>query len=62
MRVLGSNRPVAGLYPYDTLEEAVGLVNDFDYGLQAGIFTTDWSKALYAFEHETQALMIAWMR
>ena len=37
--------PVIGVNAYDTLDEAVGLVNDSDYGLQAGIYTRDIQKA-----------------
>ncbi|MBM4437916.1 MAG: aldehyde dehydrogenase family protein, partial [Actinobacteria bacterium] len=33
--------PVVVLIPYDTIEEAIALVNDSEYGLQAGLFTND---------------------
>ena len=33
--------PVVSVSPYETIEEAIGLVNDSKYGLQAGIFTSD---------------------
>ena len=40
--------PVVGINPYATLDEAIGLVNDSDYGLQAGIYTRDLQKAFSA--------------
>ena len=40
--------PVLGINPYATLEEAIALVNDSDYGLQAGIYTRDLQKAFTA--------------
>ena len=40
--------PVMGVNAYDTLDEAIALVNDSDYGLQAGIFTRDIQKAFAA--------------
>ena len=40
--------PVCGLWPYDTLEEAVSRANGTRYGLQAGIFTRDVKAALQA--------------
>jgi acyl-CoA reductase-like NAD-dependent aldehyde dehydrogenase len=36
--------------PYDTLDEAIDLANSTPYGLQAGIFTNNLQKALYAAE------------
>lgn len=42
--------PVASIVPYDDFDEAVRLVNDSPYGLQAGVFTRDlalaWKAAL----------------
>ncbi|MGD6875768.1 aldehyde dehydrogenase family protein [Bacillus infantis] len=35
--------PVVSVIFYDTLEEAIDLVNDSKYGLQAGIYTSDLS-------------------
>ena len=40
--------PVCGVWPYDTLDEAIALANGTRYGLQAGIFTRDVKAALYA--------------
>jgi acyl-CoA reductase-like NAD-dependent aldehyde dehydrogenase len=43
--------PLVSIYEYDTFEEAVRMVDDSPYGLQAGIFTNDLSKAFYAMDH-----------
>jgi acyl-CoA reductase-like NAD-dependent aldehyde dehydrogenase len=40
--------PVCGVWPYETLEEALALANGTRYGLQAGVFTRDLRKALRA--------------
>ena len=40
--------PVLGVNSYATLDEAIALVNDSDYGLQAGIYTRDLQKAFAA--------------
>jgi len=40
--------PVVGVNPFETLEEAIELVNRSDYGLQAGIYTRDIQKAFAA--------------
>jgi acyl-CoA reductase-like NAD-dependent aldehyde dehydrogenase len=40
--------PVVAITTYDTLDEAIALANDTEYGLQAGIFTSDITKAMKA--------------
>jgi acyl-CoA reductase-like NAD-dependent aldehyde dehydrogenase len=40
--------PVVIVNPYDTWDEAINLVNDSDYGLQAGVYTTSIQKAFDA--------------
>lgn len=40
--------PVVTVSGFETLQEAVDLVNDSQYGLQAGIFTKDLARALFA--------------
>ncbi len=40
--------PLVSIVTYDTFEEAVRMVDDSPYGLQAGIYTNDIKKALYA--------------
>jgi acyl-CoA reductase-like NAD-dependent aldehyde dehydrogenase len=42
--------PVAVLAPYSDFDEALSLVNDSDFGLQAGVFTRDLFKAERAWE------------
>jgi len=43
--------PVATLTAFDSFEEAVAMANASRFGLQAGVFTSDLGKAMYAFEH-----------
>ena len=43
--------PVVSIEKYKTFEEAIELLNDSDYGLQAGIFTDNIKEVNYAFEH-----------
>lgn len=42
--------PLAVLQTYDSFPEALEIVNDSAFGLQAGVFTSDIRKALLAFE------------
>lgn len=37
--------PVLAVLPFDTLEEAIAIANDTEYGLAAGIFTNDLTAA-----------------
>ena len=43
--------PVVTVNPYGTFEEAVAMVNNSPFGLQAGVFTNDLRHALYAHRH-----------
>jgi len=43
--------PVVTVTPYRQLNEAVALLNQSDFGLQAGIFTQDINKIFYAYRH-----------
>ena len=38
--------PVATVLLYDTVDEAIAIANDSDYGLHGGVFTTDDDRAL----------------
>ena len=40
--------PLVSLYEYDDFEEAVRMVEDSPYGLQAGVYTNDLRKAFHA--------------
>jgi len=40
--------PVVTISPYQTFEEALGVVNDSRFGLQAGVFTNDIDRAFLA--------------
>jgi acyl-CoA reductase-like NAD-dependent aldehyde dehydrogenase len=40
--------PVVTISPYQTFDEALSLVNDSKYGLQAGVFTNDVNRAFEA--------------
>jgi acyl-CoA reductase-like NAD-dependent aldehyde dehydrogenase len=51
--------PIFSIIPYDTIEEAIALVNDSIYGLQAGIFTNSLEIArLCAMKIETGGVII----
>jgi acyl-CoA reductase-like NAD-dependent aldehyde dehydrogenase len=41
--------PVVAVQTYDSLDEALKLANDTDYGLQAAIFTQNLTTAIKAF-------------
>lgn len=43
--------PIAGINSYDSLGDAITLVNQSDFGLQAGIFTRDLQRAFHAARH-----------
>ena len=38
--------PVAPIIHVDSVDEAINVANDTDYGLQAGVFTNDYSNAM----------------
>jgi acyl-CoA reductase-like NAD-dependent aldehyde dehydrogenase len=40
--------PLVSIYEYGKFEEAVAMVEDSPYGLQAGVYTNDLKKAMYA--------------
>ncbi|MFZ4777624.1 MAG: aldehyde dehydrogenase family protein [Terrimicrobiaceae bacterium] len=51
--------PLAVLQRYESFPEALAMVNDSAFGLQAGVFTTDIRKGLLAFEElEVGGVMI----
>jgi acyl-CoA reductase-like NAD-dependent aldehyde dehydrogenase len=41
--------PIVTITPYDRFEEAVNMVNDSDFGLQAGVFTQDVKRIFHAY-------------
>jgi acyl-CoA reductase-like NAD-dependent aldehyde dehydrogenase len=43
--------PVVAVNSYDRLDDAIRMVNDSEYGLQAGIYTRDLRKAFHAARH-----------
>jgi acyl-CoA reductase-like NAD-dependent aldehyde dehydrogenase len=42
--------PVVTLRPYDTWDDAIAIINNTDYGLQAGVFTKDMKRIMDAWE------------
>ena len=40
--------PLVSIYEYETFEDAVAMVEDSPFGLQAGVYTNDIKKAMYA--------------
>jgi len=40
--------PLVSIYEYNSFEDAVAMVDDSPYGLQAGVYTNDLRKAMYA--------------
>jgi acyl-CoA reductase-like NAD-dependent aldehyde dehydrogenase len=40
--------PVLSIVRFDELDEAIAMANGTDYGLSAGIFTTDYNRAMKA--------------
>jgi acyl-CoA reductase-like NAD-dependent aldehyde dehydrogenase len=40
--------PLVSIYEYEKYEDAVAMVEDTPYGLQAGVYTNDLRKAMYA--------------
>jgi acyl-CoA reductase-like NAD-dependent aldehyde dehydrogenase len=51
--------PIAVIAPYGEFNEAVAMVNNSRFGLQAGYFTNDLAKANYAYENtEAGAVLI----
>jgi acyl-CoA reductase-like NAD-dependent aldehyde dehydrogenase len=43
--------PVVTLHEFDTIGEAVAGINDSEFGLQAGIFSNDYSNILHVYKH-----------
>jgi 1-pyrroline-5-carboxylate dehydrogenase len=51
--------PFVLVEPFDTLEEAVGLANDVDYGLTAGVFSRDPADVDYFMDHVDAGVLYA---
>jgi len=43
--------PVVLVEPFETFEQAVEMINDSEYGLQAGVFTENYREMSYAFNN-----------
>ena len=53
--------PAVGLTPVETVEEAIGLANDTNYGLSAAIFTENLENAMkFAREVDSGNIHINW--
>ena len=51
--------PIVSIVPYNNLKEAITLVNDSEFGLNAGIYTTNIIDAMYAADEiQAGAVMI----
>ena len=51
--------PVVVVAPYDDFEQGVAAADDSRYGLQAGVFTRDWARIRYAWEHIRAGAVVA---
>ena len=51
--------PVVTVTPYRQFSEAIALLNQSDFGLQAGVFTKDINKIFYAFRHAEVGAVLA---
>ena len=51
--------PVVTVTPYRQFSEAIALLNQSDFGLQAGVFTKDINKIFYAFRHTEVGAVLA---
>jgi len=50
--------PVVSVEPFDDFSEAIRMINDSRYGLQAGVFTRDLAEEQYAFEYTRTGAVI----
>lgn len=51
--------PVVALFPFSEFSEAVAMVNDSSYGLQAGVYTQNLENMLYAYQElQVGAVMV----
>lgn len=51
--------PVVVVEPYDDFARAVAAADNSRYGLQAGVFTRDWGRIRYAYEHIRVGAVVA---